>query len=539
MALSSRARPAMRTGGCDVDISAVDRSATRQDGWLRALPAPVKLLALGAVITTAISVDGIIVPVVLVALLVLLAMSSRVDLRLAVPLALYPALFALLFAISSAAGVEGGAILVVRAVVSALAAVLVILTTPYPMVFATLQRVLPGLVADALLLTYRTLFILLGKFASLLRAARLRSGGTRRGLLGEVRILAPAFGGLILYSLDLAQRSYDVMRVRGYSGRLMTGTNRALPAKGTGTMDIASLFSHSADEDGLAVKVSCIRHSYEDGTTVHLCGLDFVARRGERTVLLGPNGSGKTTLLYHVLGLLHSTEGTVRVLDADPVTEWPAISRRVGVVLQNVDEQLLMPTVRDDVAFSARQYGLDAAEVDARVDAVMDLLDITELGPRVPHALSGGEKRKVALAGALVMGPELLVLDEPFEGLDPAARTGIVHLLERISHEFGTAIVMSTHDIDAVAELADYCYVLKTGGEIALTGTPGEVFARADEIARSNIRPPVLAELFAELKAAANDAPDPRLTVRDASAALIAWRASGAVTPPATPEARR
>lgn len=279
-----------------------------------------------------------------------------------------------------------------------------------------------------------------------------------------------------------------------------------------------------AHED--VVRVSCIRHSYEDGTSVHLCGLDFVARRGLRTALLGPNGSGKTTMLFHVLGLLRSREGSVRVFGVDPATEWASIRQRVGVVLQNVDEQLISPTVADDVAFSPRQYGLPAEEVDRRAQAALELLGITHLADRVPHNLSGGEKRKVALAGALVMEPELLVLDEPFEGLDPAARQGLVELIERLARERGTSVVMTTHDIDAVHELADYAYVLKPGGEIALEGTPAEVFARAEDIARSNIRPPILAELFAQLQKLDPGAPAAEFSVTEAAEALMAWKAS-------------
>jgi len=277
----------------------------------------------------------------------------------------------------------------------------------------------------------------------------------------------------------------------------------------------------TADE---VVRVSCVRHSYEDGTSVYLCGIDFVAPRGTRTVLLGPNGSGKTTLIYHVLGLLRAQEGTVRVFGVDPAADWPAVRQRVGVVLQNVDEQLLMPTVADDVAFSPRQYGLPEAEVSARVKTALDLLGIAHLAARVPHDLSGGEKRKVALAGALVMEPELLVLDEPFEGLDPAARSGLVELIERLSHDRGVTVVMSTHDIDSVAELADYVYALRPGGEIALRGTPEEVFAHPDTVAASNIKPPILAELFAKLRERDASAPAPALTVDQAVDALTGWK---------------
>lgn len=275
------------------------------------------------------------------------------------------------------------------------------------------------------------------------------------------------------------------------------------------------------------VRVSCVRHSYEDGTSVHLCGIDFVAVRGTRTALLGPNGSGKTTLIFHVLGLLRSQEGTVRVFGVDPALEWPQIRQRVGIVLQNVDEQLLMPTVYDDVAFSPRQYGLSEEDVALKVGSALRLLDIEKLADRVPHDLSGGEKRKVALAGALVMEPELLVLDEPFEGLDPAARVALVELIERLSHEQGVTIVMSTHDIDSVHELADFAYVLAPGGEIALRGTPQEVFANAAVLSRSNIKPPILAELFSALRAADPTAPGPALSVEEAALELTAWRSEG------------
>lgn len=272
------------------------------------------------------------------------------------------------------------------------------------------------------------------------------------------------------------------------------------------------------------VRVSCVRHSYEDGVEVHLCGLDFVALRGERVAVLGPNGSGKTTMIYHILGLLRSQEGEVRVLGVDPARDWPSVRRRIGVVLQNVDEQLLAPTVAEDVGFSPRQYGLPDAEIRERVARSLALLGIEELAGRVPYNLSGGEKRKVALAGAMVMEPELLVLDEPFEGLDPASREALVGLLAQVSREQGTTIVMSTHDIDSVPELADRAYVLAPGGRIVLSGTPAEVFGHADALSAGNIKPPVLAELFAALRREDATAPAPALTVGQAAATLAAWK---------------
>ncbi len=283
---------------------------------------------------------------------------------------------------------------------------------------------------------------------------------------------------------------------------------------------------HQEPHESEVVLVSCVSHSYDGGTTVDLCGFDFVAHRAERVALLGPNGAGKTTMLYHILGLLHAEEGMVRVFGVDPSRQWDDIRPRIGVMLQNVDEQLIMPTVADDVAFSARQYGLGQREVDERVAASLGLLGIEHLANRVPHNLSGGEKRKAAMAGALVMEPELLVLDEPFEGLDPAARQQMIDLLGVLA-QGGTTIVLTTHDIDAVPEFADYAYVLRAGGQIALHGTPEDLFVHASDIAASNIRPPVLAELFAELRRADPEAPTTALSIDTAVEALMGWKSAG------------
>jgi cobalt/nickel transport system ATP-binding protein len=272
------------------------------------------------------------------------------------------------------------------------------------------------------------------------------------------------------------------------------------------------------------VYVSCVKHSYEDGTQVALCGLDFTAKRGQRVAVLGPNGSGKTTLLFHILGLLRAQEGTVRVFGVEPSTQWAEIRRRVGVVLQNVEEQLLAPTVAEDVGWSPRQYGLPEDEIERRTAEALRLLGIENLGRRVPHNLSGGEKRKVALAGAIVMDPELLVLDEPFEGLDPKSRSELIGLMARLARERGTTIIMSTHDIDSVPEFADFAYVLQEGGHIALMGTPEEVFQKPEALAAGNIKPPILAELFAKLRDLSADVPPPALTVQQAAEELARWR---------------
>ncbi len=247
------------------------------------------------------------------------------------------------------------------------------------------------------------------------------------------------------------------------------------------------------------VSVSCLKHVYPDTTEIHICGLDFVVNRGERVVILGGNGSGKTTLLYHILGLLVPNEGRVSVFGVNPAESYNTIRERIGVLLQSVDEQILSPTVWDDISFSPRNYGYGKEEIARMVEQVMTELAITHLGDKICHYLSGGEKRKLALAGALVMHPELLILDEPFEGLDSRSRAELVTLLNKRNRE-GMTIVMSTHDLNLVASFADRVYVLSRGAGVVSVGTPSEIFLQADALRASNIDPPLLTELFLKLR---------------------------------------
>ncbi len=282
------------------------------------------------------------------------------------------------------------------------------------------------------------------------------------------------------------------------------------------------------------VHVSCVRHTYPDRTTVHLCGLDFVVERGQRIVILGPNGCGKSTLLYHVLGLLESQEGEVRVFGVDPARQFSKIRERVGVLLQNSDEQIIAPTVFDDVSFSPRNYGYTEAEVETKVTAALRRVGIEHLRHKVCHYLSGGEKRKVALAGALVLDPELLVLDEPFEGLDPSSRSEIVELLNRLNREHGVSLVVATHDVPLVSAMADKVYVLKKGGEILAQGAPEAIFRDVALLKATNLEPPALAELFQQLEARGIALGRPA-TVDEAARLLVEYVQAHAGGTPASP----
>ncbi|MDZ4168581.1 MAG: energy-coupling factor transporter transmembrane component T [Coriobacteriia bacterium] len=224
-----------------MDVSAIDRSATSGTGPLRAASPRVKLAALGLVLAATLVSWNILVLAAIFLSLLAAALWGRVKLRLALGLAAYPAVFALVFAFASAPDLMTATVIVVKAVTSALAAVLVVLTTPYPQVFAPIQRVMPGIVGDALLMTYRAIFILAEKFSNLLRAIRLRAGLRGKSAVRSIRVTAAAVGGLLLYSVDLAQRDYDIMRIRGYEGALRITPFRSRSRKADVTLVIGSV----------------------------------------------------------------------------------------------------------------------------------------------------------------------------------------------------------------------------------------------------------------------------------------------------------
>jgi len=218
-----------------VHIGRIDESATRGDSWLHRVSPVSKLVAFALVLGAAISTWNALVVGSLALALVAVAASARLRGRLVLSLAGYPALFAAVFAFSAATSLLGGVTIVLKAVTAALAAVIVILTTPYPYVFAPIQRIVPAIVGDALLMTYRSLFLLLEKLGNLITASRLRAGLSAGHPVRSARATTRALGGLLIYSFDLSQRSYDIMRMRGYEGRLRV----TLPASVDRRVDVA------------------------------------------------------------------------------------------------------------------------------------------------------------------------------------------------------------------------------------------------------------------------------------------------------------
>ena len=248
------------------------------------------------------------------------------------------------------------------------------------------------------------------------------------------------------------------------------------------------------------VEVDCITHVYPDMTKVQICGLDFIVNQGERVSILGANGCGKTTLLKHLLGVLVPKDGSVKVFGVDPGKEYKKIRERIGVVMQDVDEQILGPTVHDDILFAPLNYGIERARAESLVKKVIERLNIESIQGKIVHYLSGGEKKKVALAGALVMEPDLLILDEPFTGLDPVSKRDLIKTLNELNREKGISFIMTLHEVDLVAEVTDILYLMQGHGDLSERGKPGEIFGRFRDIEGFNLEEPTLTKLFKGLK---------------------------------------
>ena len=257
------------------------------------------------------------------------------------------------------------------------------------------------------------------------------------------------------------------------------------------------------------VQVDCITHVYPDMTKVQICGLDFVVNRGERVAILGSNGCGKTTLLKHLLGILVPRDGSVRVFGMDPGKEYSKIRQKIGVVMQDVDEQILGPTVYDDILFAPLNYGLKRSEAERLAGRVIERLNLEPMKGKIVNYLSGGENKNVALAGALVMEPDLLILDEPFTGLDPVSRRELIRILNELNREKGITFIMTLHEVDLVPEVADVLYLMHGHGDLGERGTPEEIFGIFKDLDQFNLEEPTLTRLFKGLKKEGLDFGDP------------------------------
>lgn len=237
-----------------------------------------------------------------------------------------------------------------------------------------------------------------------------------------------------------------------------------------------------------SLEINGLAFAYPDGHQA-LYGVDLVINHGERVALLGPNGAGKTTLVLHLNGILSGGTGTVRVggLDVRPGDRavLREVRRRVGIVFQDPDDQLFMPTVRDDVAFGPANLGVHGPELEARVAAALAAVGMHETANRPPHHLSFGQRRRVAVATVLAMEPEILVLDEPTSNLDPASRRELADVLDALP----VTLLVVTHDLPYALELCERSVVL-SGGSIVADGPTAEVLDDAELLRRHRLELP-------------------------------------------------
>lgn len=239
-----------------------------------------------------------------------------------------------------------------------------------------------------------------------------------------------------------------------------------------------------------------ITYNYPDGTKA-LDKVNFKAEDGKIIALLGPNGAGKSTLFLHFNGILRPTSGSV-VVNGKEIKynkkDLMQVRQNIGIVFQNPDDQLFAPTVVEDVAFGPMNLGLSKEEVEQRVDESLRRVGMEEFKKKAPHHLSGGQKKRVAIAGILAMKPKIMVLDEPTSGLDPKGASQILKILYKLNKE-GMTIIISTHDVDLVPLYAYSVYII-SDGKIIKEGNAQEVFGDVKTIRKANLRLPRIAHLM-------------------------------------------
>jgi len=264
----------------------------------------------------------------------------------------------------------------------------------------------------------------------------------------------------------------------------------------------------------VSIEVRHLTHTYGEGTalrTVALNDISFTVQKGEFVGIVGHTGSGKSTLVQHLNGLLKPSSGQVLIdgedLNGEKVNR-RALRQRIGLVFQYPEYQLFEESVARDIAFGPKNQGLSAEEIDRRVRKAMESvhLDYEKYAEKSPFELSGGQMRRVAIAGVLAMEPEVLILDEPTAGLDPRGRDRILSMLEELQTRDGTTILMVSHSMEDMARLASRLLVISEG-RLAADGTPRELFSRPELMTSLGLDVPEAARLCAVLREKGYDLP--------------------------------
>ena len=278
----------------------------------------------------------------------------------------------------------------------------------------------------------------------------------------------------------------------------------------------------------MPIKIEHLTHTYMPGSpfaSVAIQDVNLEIADGELIGLLGHTGSGKTTLIQHLNGLVKATEGRI-VVDGLDLTEKGVslleVRKKVGLVFQYPEYQLFEETVAKDIAFGPKNMGLPADEIDRRVRTAMQQvgLDYETIAERSPFELSGGQMRRVAIAGVLAMQPKVLILDEPTAGLDPAGRRSILSMVRELHAAGGLTVIMVSHSMDDISTLATRLVVMSKG-QMVLTGTPREVFMQQELLQSIGLDVPEAAKLTHALRAEGFDLPDDLYTLEEVRRAIL------------------
>ena len=286
----------------------------------------------------------------------------------------------------------------------------------------------------------------------------------------------------------------------------------------------------------MSIEVRHLTHCYSEGSAMSTVALDDVSLTigdGEFVGIIGHTGSGKSTLVQHLNGLLKPSSGQVLVDGEDlngPSADRRALRQRIGLVFQYPEYQLFEETVARDIAFGPKNQGLSKEEIDQRVRYAMDCvhLDYDKYSERSPFELSGGQMRRVAIAGVLAMRPSVLILDEPTAGLDPRGRDRILTMLEELHARENVTVVMVSHSMDDMARLATRLIVMAEGKVLA-SGTPREIFSRSDMMVSAGLDVPAAARLCRALREKGVDLPPDLYRMDELKDHLLRlWRSNGA-----------
>lgn len=278
----------------------------------------------------------------------------------------------------------------------------------------------------------------------------------------------------------------------------------------------------------MSIEIKELTHIYDQGSPYQTSALDNVSleiQAGEILGLIGHTGSGKSTLIQHMNGLLKATSGTIRI-DGEDITlrgaRLDAVRKKVGLVFQYPEYQLFEETIAKDVAFGPSQQGLSESEITERVKEAMTIvgLDYESFKDRSPFELSGGQRRRAAIAGILAMDPQYLILDEPTAGLDPQGREDVLGQIMALHQRKGIAVILVSHSMEDIAKLVDRIIVMDKG-KIALSGTPAEVFRHAEELKTIGLGVPQVTELASALKNNGIDLGDGVYTVEEAENRIL------------------